>query len=30
MKERHQRRRIPDGWRQTVPCTWRNHWKGKD
>jgi len=26
--ERHQRRRIPDGWRQTVPCTCRSHWKG--
>jgi len=25
--ERHQRRRIPDGWRQTVPCTCRSHWK---
>ena len=26
--ERHQRRRIPDGWQQTVPCTCRSHWKG--
>jgi len=24
--ERHQRWRIPDGWRQTVPCTCRSHW----